>query len=280
MVCSRRSAISNYCIYTNLALTLPSSINPCHSSNQKGARAAAGSLLLFLHADTRLPLHFDAALRESLAQEATLATAFRFKVRDDEDEDEGSEDKKEEKEENPKTTQKKKKKKKKKKAVVGVRWMEWTVHIRSSVYELPFGDQAMAMTKQRFEGAFVSEEALLLDSNRFIDLKVISTTLSRRLFFRIRWFHFAFQRSGAFRTSRSWRTSNSSRRYAAPPPPSPPRPPTAAAAAAAATPAARTRAAPRAIPRLRHRLRHCRVGPGSVDMGRAVRRVVVRATGW
>jgi len=45
-----------------------------------GVDASTGPMLLFLHADTMLPDHFDSLVRGALAQEATLATAFRFRV--------------------------------------------------------------------------------------------------------------------------------------------------------------------------------------------------------
>jgi glycosyltransferase involved in cell wall biosynthesis len=45
-----------------------------------GVDASSGPMVLFLHADTLLPRHFDALVRGSLALEGTLATAFRFKV--------------------------------------------------------------------------------------------------------------------------------------------------------------------------------------------------------
>ena len=35
--------------------------------------------------------------------------------------------------------------------IVGLGVMEATVHVRSCLWQLPFGDQAMAITRQRFK---------------------------------------------------------------------------------------------------------------------------------
>lgn len=96
-----------------------------------GADAAKGDILLFLHADTMLPDCFDAMLRTELSDERVLATAFRFRVsRDDH------------------TT-----------PIVGLGWMEFTVHVRSALWQLPFGDQAIGISKQRYHalGGFPHE---------------------------------------------------------------------------------------------------------------------------
>jgi len=87
-----------------------------------GVDASTGPMLLFLHADTMLPDHFDSLVRGALAQEATLATAFRFRVH-----------------------------RELATPIVGLGTMEATVHLRSTVVQLPFGDQAMAITRQRFD---------------------------------------------------------------------------------------------------------------------------------
>mmetsp|Transcript_43263 Transcript_43263/g.55585 ORF Transcript_43263/g.55585 Transcript_43263/m.55585 type:complete len:380 (+) Transcript_43263:201-1340(+) len=94
-----------------------------------GSLIARGNILLFLHADTLLPIGYDDVLRYELKNENVLATAFRFKV-------------------SKSSTQ-----------VVGVGVMEASVYFRSRVYELPFGDQAIAMTRQRYDsiGGFPNE---------------------------------------------------------------------------------------------------------------------------
>ena len=45
------------------------------------------------------------------------------------------------------------------KPIAGLSMMEFTVNIRSRFFELPFGDQAMAITKQRYDalGGFPNE---------------------------------------------------------------------------------------------------------------------------
>jgi cellulose synthase/poly-beta-1,6-N-acetylglucosamine synthase-like glycosyltransferase len=45
-----------------------------------GAKVARGNILLFLHADTLLPVGYDEMVRKELRNESILATAFRFKV--------------------------------------------------------------------------------------------------------------------------------------------------------------------------------------------------------
>ncbi|MBD1834712.1 TIGR04283 family arsenosugar biosynthesis glycosyltransferase [Cyanobacteria bacterium FACHB-472] len=45
-----------------------------------GAKVATGDILLFLHADTRLPVGFDAMVRQALAERGTIAGAFELKI--------------------------------------------------------------------------------------------------------------------------------------------------------------------------------------------------------
>jgi len=46
---------------------------------ERGAREAHGDVLLFLHADTRLPPGYDAAIRDALADARVVGGAFRFR---------------------------------------------------------------------------------------------------------------------------------------------------------------------------------------------------------
>ncbi|MBD1932886.1 MULTISPECIES: TIGR04283 family arsenosugar biosynthesis glycosyltransferase [Cyanophyceae] len=45
-----------------------------------GAKVATGDILLFLHADSRLPFGFDAMVRQALAERGTIAGAFELKI--------------------------------------------------------------------------------------------------------------------------------------------------------------------------------------------------------
>jgi hypothetical protein len=49
--------------------------------------------------------------------------------------------------------------------IVGLGVMEATVHVRSCLWQLPFGDQAMALTRQRFEalGGFPNDAPIMED---------------------------------------------------------------------------------------------------------------------
>ena len=46
----------------------------------KGATVATGEILLFLHADTRLPADYQALIEKTLAQPGTVAGAFELKI--------------------------------------------------------------------------------------------------------------------------------------------------------------------------------------------------------
>jgi len=45
-----------------------------------GARAATGDVLLFLHADTCVPMHFDRLIHETIDRPGTIGGAFEFKL--------------------------------------------------------------------------------------------------------------------------------------------------------------------------------------------------------
>ncbi|MBD1917019.1 MULTISPECIES: TIGR04283 family arsenosugar biosynthesis glycosyltransferase [Cyanophyceae] len=82
-----------------------------------GAAAATGSLLLFLHADTRLPEGFDRTIRQTLAQPGVVAGAFRLTI------------------DGPGR---------------GLRWVERGVNLRSRLLQMPYGDQAIFLKAEAF----------------------------------------------------------------------------------------------------------------------------------
>ena len=82
-----------------------------------GAAAAGGDLLLFLHADTRLPAGFEAQVRQMLARPRVAAGAFRLRI-------DGS--------------------------LRGLRTIEAVANLRSRLLQMPYGDQALFMRRSLF----------------------------------------------------------------------------------------------------------------------------------
>merc|ERR1740117_255730 len=93
------------------------------SALDAGTAAAKGDVIFVLHADCIPPSGFDDSIREGLALPGALASAFRFELRD-------------ELLDGP---------------LPGAKIMETSVNIRSSLLQLPFGDQGLAILKQRLE---------------------------------------------------------------------------------------------------------------------------------
>ncbi|MCC5642541.1 TIGR04283 family arsenosugar biosynthesis glycosyltransferase [Nostoc sp. CHAB 5824] len=83
-----------------------------------GAIAATGDILLFLHADSRLPAGFDDMIRTALQQPGTVAGAFKLRIDA---------------------------------SLLSLRWVEWGVNLRSHFYQMPYGDQAIFLTKEVFQ---------------------------------------------------------------------------------------------------------------------------------
>jgi uncharacterized protein len=83
-----------------------------------GARAASGSILVFLHADTRLPSDFAEAVRNQLAEDGVIAGAFEFRV-------DG--------------------------ASFGLRLVERLANWRSRRLQMPYGDQAIFLKTSTFD---------------------------------------------------------------------------------------------------------------------------------
>lgn len=82
-----------------------------------GAAAARGEMLLFLHADTRLPPGWPAAVREVLARPGVAAGAFKLVIAGDQ---------------------------------LGPRLVAWGANLRSRWLGLPYGDQAIFLTAAIF----------------------------------------------------------------------------------------------------------------------------------
>lgn len=83
-----------------------------------GAKASGGRYLLFLHADTHLPDGYADMVRKALDAPETVAGAFRFRTDD---------------------------------SRPVVRLVEWGANIRSSFFQLPYGDQGLFMEKRVFD---------------------------------------------------------------------------------------------------------------------------------
>ncbi|MGL4622517.1 TIGR04283 family arsenosugar biosynthesis glycosyltransferase [Chroococcidiopsis sp.] len=82
-----------------------------------GAATATGEILLFLHADTRLPLGFDAMVRATMVKPNAIAGAFRLQI------------------DSP---------------LSSLRLIEWGVNWRSRLLQMPYGDQAIFLRSSVF----------------------------------------------------------------------------------------------------------------------------------
>jgi uncharacterized protein len=100
-----------------------------------GAREATGEILLFLHADTRLPERFDEQIREMLYRPGVVAGAFRLAI------------------DGPRLV---------------FRLIEWAVDLRSRWLQMPYGDQAIFLRSERFHrlGGFL--ELPIMEDFEFI----------------------------------------------------------------------------------------------------------------
>lgn len=83
-----------------------------------GAKNAKGDILLFLHADTLLPANFDGMIRTAMQQPSTIAGAFALRINA---------------------------------ANIGLRLVEWGVKWRSRLFKMPYGDQAIFITRDKFD---------------------------------------------------------------------------------------------------------------------------------
>jgi rSAM/selenodomain-associated transferase 2 len=90
------------------------------SQMNAGAAAARGDILLFLHADTRLPAGFGGEVRRTLADRGVAAGAFRLCF-----------------EGRPSPT---------------LRFVQWTANLRARRFQMPFGDQGIFVRREIFLG--------------------------------------------------------------------------------------------------------------------------------
>lgn len=107
-----------------------------------GAMNATGDILLFLHADTLLPANFDVMVRKALKHPSTVAGAFALRINAPD---------------------------------IGLRLVEWGVKWRSKLFKMPYGDQAIFITKEKFHqlGGF-PELAIMEDFELIRSLKKAS----------------------------------------------------------------------------------------------------------
>jgi rSAM/selenodomain-associated transferase 2 len=84
----------------------------------QGAHHATGDILLFLHADTQLPQHFQSEIQAVLAQEGVVAGAFPLAIEN---------------------------------AGWGLQWVAWWTNQRSRWLQLPYGDQALFLKRSQFQ---------------------------------------------------------------------------------------------------------------------------------
>jgi rSAM/selenodomain-associated transferase 2 len=101
----------------------------------QGAAISAGDILLFLHADTQLPARFDALVRDTLSQPNTIAGAFELNI-------------------DAKSS--------------GVRLVEWGANLRSRYLQLPYGDQAIFLTKAVFQAVGGFPELPIMEDFEFM----------------------------------------------------------------------------------------------------------------
>ncbi len=100
-----------------------------------GAAVARGDILLFLHADTLLPGTFDVMIRTALQEPKTVAGAFTLKIDA---------------------------------SLLSLRLVEWGVSWRSHWLQMPYGDQAIFLTKDTFEGIGGFPELPIMEDFEFI----------------------------------------------------------------------------------------------------------------
>ena len=100
-----------------------------------GADLARSEILLFLHADTRLPANFIELVTQTLDRKNTVAGAFELAI-------------------NGRDT--------------SLRWIERLVKMRSRLFSLPYGDQAIFISKKAFIEAGGFADLAIMEDFEFI----------------------------------------------------------------------------------------------------------------
>lgn len=100
-----------------------------------GAAAACGEILLFLHADTRLPEGFDDHVRLILSRPGVVAGAFRLRI------------------DSPK---------------LGLRIIEKLANWRSRRWQMPYGDQALFLSAEEFRSMSGFPDVPLMEDVEFV----------------------------------------------------------------------------------------------------------------
>lgn len=100
-----------------------------------GAAAAGGDILLFLHADTKLPYGFADSVRHVLSDPDVAAGAFKLKI-----------------------------------AAAGLKFriVEWLVYCRSILSRMPYGDQALFLTAETFQAVGGFPDLPIMEDFEFV----------------------------------------------------------------------------------------------------------------
>lgn len=101
------------------ARTVSGRANRAHQMNA-GATVASGETLLFLHADTWLPENWQDLIQAALRQPGVVGGAFRFRIRE---------------------------------PFRGRRFIENAVNVRSRLWRMPYGDQALFVRRWAFDAS-------------------------------------------------------------------------------------------------------------------------------
>ena len=102
-----------------------------------GVRNTRGEIVLFLHADTRLPLGFDSAIQQLLGDRRAVGGAFGFRF------DEPG---------------------------VALRLVEWGVKLRVAIFGMPYGDQALFVRRSVLDEIGGVPQAVIME-----DLDLVSS---------------------------------------------------------------------------------------------------------